>query len=403
MSGTRSLLHERIAIVGTGLAGVSAAERLRERGYSGSLVMIGGEEGQPYNRTPLSKQLLAGTRSPKDIRLRTYTPLDASWLTGDPATQLDLDRRTIHLKSGSDVCFDRLVIATGSTPRHLPGAPMHSRHVWGLRTLEDARGIDAAMARGQRIAVVGGGFIGCEIASTARERGLDVTLIDRSPVLLRRSLGDALGAVATDLHRNAGVRLHLGVAVAGWTETRRGVEIDLDDGETIAADLAVVGIGTDPDTAWLQQTSLNTEDGILCDSACRVLDNHGTPLPGVVAAGDAARWPNQRFGATPRRIEHWINAIEMGRHAADTLLADPGNERPFAPIPRFWSHQHGTRIQSAGIPALGSSVHILEGSVPKRRFLAAFTGAGGNTTGLIAFNAPRALLKNHHLINGVAA
>ncbi|WP_434614849.1 NAD(P)/FAD-dependent oxidoreductase [Arthrobacter sp. A5] len=392
--------HERILIVGNGLAAISAAERLRETGFTGELVMIGDEPHGPYNRTPLSKGLLTGSRSIKDLPLRTYTPLDARWMSGAAAAALDITRRTVTLDTGADIGFDKLVIATGVRARHLPGAPMHSPHVWALRTLADARAIDRAMTGAVRIAIIGGGFIGCEIASTARERGLAVTLIDRSPTLLHRELGNVLGAVVGDLHRRAGVRLHLGVGVAGWTETGTGARLQLDDGETVTADAAVVGVGTEPSTGWLHGSGLDTTNGVLCDESCTVLDIDGRPVEGIVAAGDVARWPNHRFDATPRRVEHWINAIEMGRAAADTLAAGPGTATPYTPVPRFWSHQHGVRIQSAGMPSLGTAMTILEGSVPKNRFLAGFTNGGpdGRLVGAVAFDAPRALLQHHDKI-----
>ncbi|OOP60944.1 hypothetical protein BMF89_15015 [Arthrobacter sp. SRS-W-1-2016] len=390
-----TLAYERIVVVGAGRAGFSAAERLRAIGFTGELIILGAEPHRPYNRTHLSKGLLAGTRSARDLPLRAHTRLNARWRTGSAAAALDVPGRRVLMDDGRDVWFDRLVIATGTRAAHLPGAPMHSPHVWALRTIQDAYAIDRAMARARRVAVIGGGFIGSEIASTARERGLAVTLIDRSPVLLRRSLGNALGAAAGDLHRKAGVRLHLGVAVAGWTETPRGVVLDLEDGETVEADLAVVGVGTEPDTGWLEGSGLDTANGVLCDEACRALDLNGRPVEGIVAAGDIARWPNLRFDATPRRIEHWINAIEMGQAAADTLTTDPGTQAPYTPVPRFWSHQHGTRIQSAGMPQLGEHMHILEGSLDANRFLAGFTAPDGHLAGLIAFNAPRSLLAHH--------
>lgn len=396
MKTARTGSQHRTVIVGAGLAGLSAAERLRERGYDGQIMMIGEEAHRPYNRTPLSKQLLTGRAAPADLRLRSYTDVEACWRLGTRATGLDLDRREIHLPGGERLGFDNLVIASGVEARHLPGSPMHSDHVWMLRTVEDARNIDQAMSKARHVAVVGGGFIGAEIACTARARGLKVTIIDVSPTLLNRALGPALGAVIGDLHRKHGVRLHLGVGVAGWQENRRGVTITLEDGETIPADLAVVGIGTLPRTEWLRGNGLDLSDGVRCTATTHVADATGAPIEGIVAAGDVAAWPNLRFDPQPRRVEHWINAIEMGQHAAEALLAGAAPARHFTPIPRFWSHQHGLRIQSVGMPGLGSSVQILHGDPVKRRTVAGFVGpgtAGPDTLlGVVALDSPRRVM-----------
>lgn len=386
----------RIVIAGAGLAAVSAAERLREHGYTGELVIVGDEPHRPYNRTPLSKGLLTGEVSRRDLPLRTHSGagLDAGWRLGTPILGLDLDQRHLVLPGGEHLGFDGLIIATGVEARHLPDAPVHLPHVRMLRTLADADEIDRALARADHVAIVGGGFIGCEIAVTARARGLHATIVDLTPTLLARSLGPALGAIVGDIHRDAGVRLHLGVGVHGWTETPAGVALALDDGETITADAAVVGIGTYPRTDWLRGSGLDLTDGVLCTPTCHVRDADGTTVESVVAAGDIARWPNTRFDSTPRRIEHWINAIEMGQAAAEALLAGPNAARPFTPIPRFWSHQHGVRIQSVGMPVLGTDMVILDGIPESRRFVAGFTRPapkGPILVGAVAFDSPRAL------------
>ncbi|WP_166788322.1 FAD-dependent oxidoreductase [Cryobacterium sp. MDB2-33-2] len=391
---------ERIVVVGAGLAALSAAERLRERGFAGDIVVIGEETHRPYNRTPLSKGLLTGQVSTRELPLRSYTPLNVQWKLGDTVTGLDIARRVLRTEHASDIGYDGLIIATGVRARHLPGAPMDAPHVWTLRTLDDARAIDRAMTNARRIAVVGGGFLGCEIASTARERGIAVTLIDRSPTVLHRSLGAPIGAAIGEIHRAAGVRLHLGVGVSGWTETRRGARLTLDDNEEVDADLVVIGVGTDPNTEWLRDSGLDITDGVLCDATGHAISRDGVRVEDIVAAGDVARWPNQRFDGLPRRVEHWINAVEMGQAAADSLLAGPA-ARPFCPTPRFWSHQHGARIQASGQPALGSSMTLLEGSFQDRRFIAGFTRPGDTgplLVGVVAINMPRTLLRWHEKI-----
>ena len=391
---------DRIAIVGGGLASLSAAERLRELGHHGQIVMVGQEPRAPYNRTPLSKQLLTGRYRPTDLRLTTYTDPRAEWRLGVSATALDVTNRQLSLSDGTELAYDGLVIATGVTPRTLPGTPHHSPRVLTLRTLDDARAIDRLWsAQGvRRVAVVGGGFIGCELAAAARARALDVSLVDVSPTLLGHSLGHTLGGLMTDVHRRAGVDVHLGTAVRDWVEHDKGIELHLNDGEQIRADAVVVGVGATPITSWLDGSGLDTSNGVLCTATGAVVDSLEQAHPEIVAAGDVARWPNLRFDEIPRRIEHWINAVEMGRHVAHTLL-HPDDAQPFTPVPRFWSEQHGTRIQAAGMIALADSMTIVEGSVRARSLVATYTRAT-TIVGVVTLNAPRRLQHYTRLVGG---
>ena len=388
---------ERIVVVGAGRAGHAAAERLRESGFSGQLTIVGEERHRPYNRTPLSKQLLTGEYALDDLALPTFTELDARWRLGCRALALDPARRVVRLGGAEDLCYDGLVIATGVDARVLPGAPLHSDRIHMLRTLEDAHHIDQAMGHATgRLLIVGGGFIGAELASTARARGLDATIIDVSPVLLSRGLGQVLGAAVGDLHRDHGVRLHLGVGVTGWETHDGGVRLTLADGEVLDGDAAVVGIGTVPRTEWLAGSGLDTSDGILASRTC-----HAVGAQDVVVAGDVARWPNLLFDGVPRRVEHWINAVEMGQHAADSLLAGPDRSEAFTPVPRFWSEQHGVKIQSVGSPHLGSDVRILEGTLASQRFVAGYlapTAGRERLMGVVAFDSPRELLSYAPLV-----
>jgi len=392
----------RVVVAGAGVAGWSAAERLRERGHRGEIVVVGEETHRPYHRPPLSKQLLTGAMAPRDLALRGYPDPQVTWRRGTRVVGLDAANHTVVLPGGERLGFDGLIIATGVEARHLPGTPVHSPRVWMLRTLDDARAIDAAMARAGHVAVIGGGFLGCELACTARARGLQVTVIDISPTLLTRGLSTRLGQVVTDLHREAGVRLRLGVGVSGWREDRRGVCVELADGTEVRADVAVVGVGTHPRTDWLHGNGWDLTDGVLCAPSTHVLDGRGRALPRIVAAGDVARWPNLRFERTPRRVEHQINAIEMGQAAADALLTGPGRAGAFTPIPRFWSHQHGVRIQSVGMPQLGTQVQILHGSLASRRVVAGFTRPAADQTpllvGVIGLDSPRTLLRYRDLL-----
>ncbi|GDY31660.1 NAD(P)/FAD-dependent oxidoreductase [Gandjariella thermophila] len=395
---------DRIVVVGAGLAGLSAAERLREHGWDGELVIVGDEPHRPYNRTPLSKELLTGDRQPAELRLRCHTELDAVWRTGTEVRGVDLRRRVLALPHGERLDFDGLVIATGAEARHLPGAPTASPRVHLLRTVDDARALDVSLATARRLVVVGGGFIGCELASTARERALDVSIVASAPTLLARPLGDELGEYATELHRRHGVRLYLDNAVAEWSESRRGITLRLRGGERLRADTVVIGIGAVPRADWLAGNGLDLSDGVACTPTCHVLGPHRRPLDGIVAAGDVARWPNLRIDPVPRRVEHWLNAIEMGQHAATALLTGPRGVDPFTPVPRFWSHQHGVRIQSVGMPGLGGDLRVLDGSMRSGRFVAGFLRPHYRTgqevlLGAVAFDAPRALLRYRDHIN----
>lgn len=396
---------EHVVVVGAGLAGHTAAERLRERGFRGAITVVGDEVHRPYNRAPLSKQLLTGEYTVRDLALPAFTELDCTWRLGTAATGLDAAARKLTLSDGSVLGYDGLVLAPGVAARTLPGAPVHRERIHVLRTLEDAHGIDRALGHARdRVTIVGGGFIGCELASTARARGLDATIIDISPTLLTHGLGTTLGAVAADIHRGTGVRLHLGVGITRWEPHAAGVRLFLQDGEVVDSDTVVVGIGTTPAVAWLAGSGLDLTDGVLAGPTC-----HAVGAGDVVVAGDAARWPNLFFDAIPRRVEHWINAIEMGQAAADSLLAGRSDGKAFTPVPRFWSEQHGVKIQSVGMPGLGHELRIVEGAPGKGSFVAAFTqpttttttaagGVGHRLMGVIGFDAARRLLEYAPLI-----
>ncbi|MQY14344.1 3-phenylpropionate/cinnamic acid dioxygenase ferredoxin--NAD(+) reductase component [Streptomyces sp. RB5] len=395
-SATRDRLH-RIVIVGGGLAAVSAANRLRDRGFDDEVVIVGEETRRPYSRPPLSKQFLAGELTADQLTFRAERALDAHWLTGTRVTGIDVAERTLELPGGESLPYDGLIVATGVDARRLPEAPVFSDRVRTIRTLADATAVQA-WARGgagQRLAIVGGGFVGCELALTARTLGMDVTLIVQSAPLLGRVLGADVGGVVNRIQERAGVDVRLGTKIDGWADTTTGLRLKLDDGDVLETDLAVLGIGSAPRTEWLRGSGLDVKDGVLCAPTCHVIGPAGAPLPNVVAAGDVARWPNARYDDTPRRVEHLINAVEMGQHAAESLLRGPHRARPFTPVPRFWSDQHGHRLQACGSPALGKDVEIVEGSLRSERFVARYTretGYGRQIVAAVAFDMPLELL-----------
>lgn len=380
-----------VAVVGASLAGLRAAEALRHEGFSGRVILIGAEDGVPYNRPPLSKQVLAGTWEPDRVQLRAdgeLAALDLDLRLGRRATGLDLGQREVELDGGDRVPFDGLVIATGASPRQLPDTPtLEGIHL--LRTLDDCLAMRAELEGGPRVVVVGAGFIGSEVAATCRGRGLEVTILEALPVPLGRALGDEMGAACGLLHRDHGVELRVGIGVTGFEGTDRVEGVRLADETVLAADLVVVGVGVTPNTEWLESSGLEIDNGVVCDETCLA-------APGVVAAGDVARWPNTLFDGT-MRVEHWTNASEQGTHAARTLLAGPEGAAPFAPVPYFWSDQYDTKIQYVGASGPDDEVRVVYGSVDQRRFVAAY-GREGRIVAALGFNAPRVLMKYQALV-----
>ncbi len=394
--GSPMALHT-IAIVGASLGGLRSAQALRRLGYAGRLIAIGAEPHAPYDRPPLSKEVLAGTWEPE--RTRLLRPEDDAlaieWRLGERASALDLAKREVALASGARVPFDGLVVATGSSARRLPGTPaLPGIHV--LRTLDDALALRAELERGPRVAVIGAGFIGAEVAATCRGRGLAVAMVEALPAPLERGLGRELGDFVGQIHRDHGVDLRCGVGVRRFLGTSRVEGLELADGARIAADVVLIGIGSAPNTDWLAGSGLELADGVVCDAALRAAG-----ASAVVAVGDVARWPNPLF-AESMRIEHWTNATEQADHAAASLLAGEGAAAPFAPVPFVWSDQYDRKIQIAGRIRGDDEKVLVEGSLAERRFAIAF-GRGGRLTGAVGMNRPRAVLRLRGLIREGAA
>src|SRR5687767_7094259 len=278
-----------IVVVGASLAGLRAAEELRRRGYDGRLVMVGAETHLPYDRPPLSKEVLAGEQTPEETALRKqpYDELDLEWHLGRRATQLDVEQRAVTLDDGETIEFTGCVIATGAQPRVLPDTPaLEGIHV--LRTLDDCVAIRAELERNPRVVVVGAGFIGAEVAATCRNRHLKVTVLEALPSPMVRGLGPMLGDVLASMHRDHGVDLRTGTGVAGFDGVDRVERVRLADGSAVDADVVVVGVGVEPTTAWLDSSAVSIDNGVVCDETL-------VAAPGVVAAGDVCRWPNPLF------------------------------------------------------------------------------------------------------------
>ncbi len=383
---------ERITVVGASLAGLRAVEALREFGFDGALTLVGAEPHPPYDRPPLSKQVLAGTREPESLFYRkpeALAELGLDLRLGRRATALDLTRREVTLDDGARVGFDGLVIATGTTARVLPGTPPMDG-VYTLRTLDDCIALRAEFERSPRVVVVGAGFIGAEVAATAHGRGLDVTVIEAAPVPMERALGEEMALACTLLHRDNGVDLRLGTGVAAIEGTSRVERVRLADGSAVDADVVVVGIGVKPETGWLEGSGLELRDGVVCDAMCQ------TSAPGVYAAGDIARWPNELFGGE-MRIEHWSNAADQAHAAARNMLADPGESKPYTPVPYFWSDQYDATIQLLGHPDPGDEVRVVQGSIDERKFVALYR-RGERLTGALGLSWPRMVMPFRSLL-----
>ena len=386
----------QVVIVGASLAGLRAAETLRQAAFAGSVVVVGAETHRPYDRPPLSKQLLSGEWDTDRIHLRqpdVFDDLDVEWRLGTRAIDLDTEARRLRLDDGSTLGYDGLIIATGTSPRRLPGHEQFE-HVHELRTVDDALAVREEIAKGdRRVVVVGAGFIGLEVAATAKSLGNDVIVLEGADAPLIRGLGATMGAAIASLHHDRGVEVRCNVQIESLTHD--GVE--LSDGEHIEADVVVVGIGVNPATDWLASSGLQLRDGVVCDETLRALREDDSPVEGIYAAGDVARWPNSLFDEE-MRIEHWTNAAEQGTLAANNLVnvSIGDTAEAYAALPFFWSDQYDDRIQFLGRASADDEVKIVAGSVEDRKFLALF-GREGRLHGALGVNAPRWIMPTRKL------
>lgn len=374
----------KIVVVGASMAGLRAAEALRSEGFAGSLVIIGDELHPPYDRPPLSKELLLRQVQEPDITLSFAEEIDAEWMVGHAAVGLNADARVVTLADGRSVDFDGLVIATGSAPRRLRGVEPDGDSVFQLRKLDDSLSLRAKLETGSRLLIVGCGFIGVEVASRARQLGLHVSMVSRGMPLA--VAGDLVTGVVTTMLHAADVDLHFGHTIVAHGVEGGAHQVTLDDGSTITADVVLVAIGAVPEIGWLADSGLQLGDGVLCDATLHA-------APNVVAAGDIANWPNPKFAGLPMRVEHWANATEQGRAAARALLRGP-DAQSFGSVPSFWSDHFGVRLQSIGVLSLADEFRVSDGDPAEGRF-AAGAYRDGQLVGAIAYAMPRALLKHH--------
>jgi 3-phenylpropionate/trans-cinnamate dioxygenase ferredoxin reductase component len=363
---------DRLVVVGASLAGLRAAQAARAAGFDGELVVVGDEPHLPYTRPPLSKELLAGVQTPDDCALKSQA-VDADWRLGAPATGLDRAAKLVRLADGDAVPYDRLIVATGCRARSWPGAALPGMHT--LRSVDDALRLKAAFAQRPTVAIIGAGFIGCEVAATARKQGLDVTVVDIAPHPML-PLGPELGELCAAIHRRHGVDLRLETGVAGVD----GGRLTLTDGSRIGADVVVVALGAVPNTEWLGMPG-----GLACDATLTSLGD-----PDVLGAGDAISWPHPLAGGEPVRVEHWTTAAEHGQLAGRNALLEPGERSAHQLPPYFWSDQYDVKIQAVGFPNRAERFEILESTPEGDRFVAAGARAG-RLVGVVAFNAAKRL------------
>ncbi|MDJ0385594.1 FAD-dependent oxidoreductase [Streptomyces sp. G-G2] len=383
----------RIVVVGASLAGLRAAETMREKGFAGSLTLIGDEPHEPYDRPPLSKGVLLGHAAAERTTLPRRRDLDAEWRLGVPADGLDMAARTVRLADGDEVPYDRLLIATGVRARPWPNAAEGElAGVFTLRTRADGAALARALnANPRRVLVIGAGFTGSEIASACRERGLDVTVAERGDGPLVGALGGVIGAVAAELQREHGVDLRTGIMVTGLEGDSAGRvrAAHLSDGTTLDCDVVVVSLGAQRNTEWLAGSGLGAGPrGIACDAGCRAFDIRGIVTDDIYVAGDVARSPHALFGYQFLSLEHWGNAVVQAETAAHNMLSESTDRRPHLWVPAFWSSQFGVNIKSVGVPSMGTEIMIAQGSRTERRFTGVY-GYQGRVIGAVTFDNSR--------------
>ncbi len=372
---------DRVVIVGASLAAVHAIESLREHGFQGQVVLAGADRQLPYDRPPLSKEALRHGVEIDKILLRApewYADLDVELRLGRTARQLDAGSRQVLLDDGTALPYDGLVIATGSTPRTLSGYP-GTGHVHVLRTVEDSVELHRRLCQARSVVVVGAGFIGLEVAATASEMGLEVSVVEVAPVPLTRVLGDEVGRWFRQYQEEHGVTFYCGGMLDRIEPGEHGSTVQLRDGTRLRTDVVVAGVGARPATDWLAGSGVDVADGVLCDQSLR------TSVPGVVAAGDVARWYNALFDEQ-MRIEQWSNAVEQGRHAATTLL---GGDDAYAPVPYFWSDQFDAKMRFVGRANAAGDVHFVRTGDAS---LVALFGRDGVLRGALSVNGARRLV-----------
>ncbi|MGW0579257.1 NAD(P)/FAD-dependent oxidoreductase [Streptomyces sp. NPDC002920] len=379
-NGDRGAAPADVLVVGAAAAGLATVEALRRKGYTGAVTVLGDEPNPPYDRPPLSKQVLSGAWEPVRAELRPrefLADLNAEFHLGDAATALHVPTRTVRTRTGCELRADAIVIATGVRARTFPGQePLAGVHV--LRTLDDSLALREDLSAAARRVVVGEGVLGSEIAATARTLGLDVTLTGPLAAPMALQVGPLVAGALAELHTERGVRLRLGTGVVGITgEGGRVTGVALGTGEVLPADVVVVAIGASPATDWLADSGLELDNGVVCDSRCRAAE-------GIYAVGDVARFHHEHLGR-PVRLENRTNATEQAMAVAGVIL---GEDRPYAPVPYFWTDQYDAKLQVHGFLPVDAETEVVEGDLAARRFVVRYRSEG-RVTGVLGWNMPK--------------
>lgn len=377
------LVDRPVVVVGASLGGARVVQSLRDNGYHGQIVLVGSEEELPYDRPPLSKELLRSDAGA--TRLITQDQLDALRIDtrlGVRATALDVATRTVSLDTGEVLPYGFLVIATGSAPVQIEEWG-HFAGVHQLRTWEDCVALREELKPGKRLVIVGAGFIGAEVAHSARELGTEVVVLDNTDAPLARAIGSFFGEMTRAIHHDAGVELHHGISVSGFVGDERVRGVRLADGSVVAADSVLVCVGARPVVDWLRDSGLVLQDGVVCDE-------HLSAAPGVYAIGDVCNFHNVLLDER-MRIEHWTNVGEQANYVAKAITTGETGEG-FGSLPFVWSEQFGLKIEVIGRPRPTDTVRVVEGSLESHQLIAVYE-RDGRDVAAIGFDSPRGMFR----------
>jgi len=380
----------RIVIVGASLAGLRAAEALRKEGFTGHLTIIGDEPEEPYDRPPLSKQVLKGWVPADHTKLPRVREVDAEWLLGEAAVGLDRVNKQVRLAGGDQVPFDRLLIATGTRAREWFNKKEAALEgVFTIRTSNDAARLQKALAaKPGRVLVIGAGFVGSEVASVCRELGLAVTVAERASAPLVGALGGVIGKIAAEMQRDHGVDLRCGIGVKSLEGDGKGhvQRARLSDDSVVECDVVLTSLGSIRNTEWLEGSGLAAGFwGVGCDTGCRAFDINGVVTDSIFVVGDIARFPHVLYEYQFLTLEHWDNAVLGAAVAAHNMVSLEADRWPHLPLPAFWSGQFGVNIKSVGVCPFGNEIVFTQGSIKERRFAAAY-GHRGRIVAAVTFN-----------------
>lgn len=382
-----------MVVVGSSVAGVRAARGLRREKFAGRIILLGEEDDAPYDKPALSKQYLGGSFDAERIRLLPDDVADAEGIEvhlGVPAIGLDVVARTVKMADGSKLSYDRCVVATGASARPSPWGAVAGVHV--LRSRRDSDALRAALNNGPAVVIVGGGFIGAEVAAGAAAKGCRVTLVDPLELPAARLVGDEVAALLAGVHARHKVEAHFGKGVASLEGGPGALEVTLTDGSRLHAEVAVVGIGAVPNDGWLVASGIPVDNGVVCDEYCRAVD-----VPDVFAAGDVARWLHLGHGVSTR-VEHWTNAVEQAAHVAYNIM-HPDQMRAYKPVEYVWSDQYDWKIQIVGRPHGAVAQQLVGETAGERpRWVALYRDHGDRLVGGVSVNWPRASVECRRLM-----